>query len=89
MEKLELKYGCNPNQKPAYLTRSGGGDLPFRVLNGRPDKNKAPNPDNPDDWVLNGRPTLPQTGQLNWPIPVLTAAGTCLIAAGILLRKKH
>ena len=36
MEKLELKYGCNPNQKPAYLTRSGGGDLPFRVLNGRP-----------------------------------------------------
>ncbi len=21
MEKLELKYGCNPNQKPAYLTR--------------------------------------------------------------------
>ena len=36
MEKLELKYGCNPNQKPAYLTRAGGGDLPFRVLNGRP-----------------------------------------------------
>ena len=35
MEKLELKYGCNPNQKPAYLTRAGGGDLPFRVLNGR------------------------------------------------------
>ena len=36
MEKLELKYGCNPNQKPAYLTRAGGGELPFRVLNGRP-----------------------------------------------------
>ena len=55
-----------------------------------PDKNKqAPGADNPEDWVLNGRPTLPQTGQLNWPIPVLTAAGTCLIAAGILLRKKH
>ena len=57
---------------------------------GNPDKPVAPgNPDNP---VGPGRPdgnALPQSGQLNWPIPVLTAAGTCLIAAGILLRKKH
>ena len=36
-----------------------------------------------------GGKKLPQTGQLNWPIPVLTAAGTCLIAAGILLRRRH
>ena len=36
MEKLELKYGCNPHQKPACLTRKDGGDLPLRVLNGRP-----------------------------------------------------
>lgn len=35
MNELELKYGCNPNQKPARVyTRSG--ELPFEVLNGRP-----------------------------------------------------
>jgi len=35
MKELELKYGCNPNQKPAkvYMTE---GELPFEVLNGRP-----------------------------------------------------
>ncbi len=31
----ELKYGCNPNQKPAEI-RSIGGELPFKVLNGNP-----------------------------------------------------
>lgn len=76
-------------EEPGKNTPPGADNPDDWVLNGRPDKNKAPNPGNPDDWVLNGRPTLPQTGQLNWPIPVLTAAGTCLIAAGILLRKKH
>ena len=37
--------------------------------------------------------TLPQTGQLNWPVPVLAAFGLCLIAAGWALRcggqRKH
>ena len=33
MERLDLKYGCNPNQKGAYIFRSGG--LPLEVLNGR------------------------------------------------------
>lgn len=35
MKELELKYGCNPNQKPSrvYMTE---GELPFEVLNGRP-----------------------------------------------------
>lgn len=32
---LELKYGCNPNQKPAQL-RPAVGELPFKVLNGNP-----------------------------------------------------
>lgn len=32
----ELKYGCNPNQKPAVIKASSGGKLPFRVLNGNP-----------------------------------------------------
>ena len=36
MNELELKYGCNPNQKPARIFMPDGGDLPVRVLNGRP-----------------------------------------------------
>ena len=36
MKNFELKYGCNPNQKPAWLDMADGSDLPFAVLNGRP-----------------------------------------------------
>ena len=36
MTELELKYGCNPNQKPARIYRRDGGELPIEVLNGRP-----------------------------------------------------
>ena len=35
MKELELKYGCNPNQKPALLSMDQG-ELPLEVLNGRP-----------------------------------------------------
>lgn len=35
MKELELKYGCNPNQKPAKVF-SESGELPFEVLNGKP-----------------------------------------------------
>jgi len=35
MEEMELKYGCNPNQKPARIFREDGG-LPVTVLNGKP-----------------------------------------------------
>ena len=35
MKELELKYGCNPNQKPARVSMKEG-ELPFQVLNGRP-----------------------------------------------------
>ena len=35
MKELELKYGCNPNQKPARVFMENG-DLPITVLNGRP-----------------------------------------------------
>lgn len=35
MNELELKYGCNPNQKPARVFVEAG-ELPFEVLNGRP-----------------------------------------------------
>ena len=36
MEMLELKYGCNPNQKPASIFMRNGAELPIEVLNGRP-----------------------------------------------------
>ena len=36
MNELELKYGCNPNQKPAKIFMKDGSDLPVEVLNGRP-----------------------------------------------------
>ena len=36
MTELELKYGCNPNQKPAAIYMDGGRDLPLEVLNGKP-----------------------------------------------------
>ncbi len=35
MKELELKYGCNPNQKPSRIFVNDGRDLPVRVLNGR------------------------------------------------------
>ena len=36
MTELELKYGCNPNQKPARIFMKGDTDLPLEVLNGKP-----------------------------------------------------
>ena len=36
MNELALKYGCNPNQKPARIFMQDGSDLPITVLNGRP-----------------------------------------------------
>lgn len=36
MKELQLKYGCNPNQKPARIFMQNGTDLPVAVLNGRP-----------------------------------------------------
>lgn len=36
MKEYELKYGCNPNQKPAKIFMNDGSDLPIEILNGRP-----------------------------------------------------
>ena len=36
MNRFELKYGCNPNQKPASIYMKDGSELPVKVLNGRP-----------------------------------------------------
>ena len=35
-KEIMLKYGCNPNQKPARIFMKNGGELPLQVLNGRP-----------------------------------------------------
>lgn len=35
-KEIELKYGCNPNQKPSKIFMKEGGELPIEVLNGRP-----------------------------------------------------
>jgi len=36
MNEIALKYGCNPNQKPARIFMADGGNLPVTVLNGKP-----------------------------------------------------
>ena len=36
MKEFELKYGCNPNQKPSKIFMADGSDLPIEILNGRP-----------------------------------------------------
>jgi phosphoribosylaminoimidazolecarboxamide formyltransferase/IMP cyclohydrolase len=36
LKELQLKYGCNPNQKPSRVYMDNGADLPITVLNGRP-----------------------------------------------------
>lgn len=36
MKELELKYGCNPNQKPSKIYSQDGGELPVKILNGKP-----------------------------------------------------
>ena len=49
---------------------------------------------NPDSPVLPGHPdnpvmsSLPQTGQLNWPVPVLACSGVLLFAAGWVLNRQ-
>ncbi|MGN0115561.1 MAG: phosphoribosylaminoimidazolecarboxamide formyltransferase [Acutalibacteraceae bacterium] len=36
MKEFELKYGCNPNQKPAKIYMENGAELPIEILNGKP-----------------------------------------------------
>ena len=36
MNELELKYGCNPNQKPSRIFMKDGSELPIRILSGKP-----------------------------------------------------
>ena len=36
MKELQLKYGCNPNQKPSRIYMEDGQELPIKVLSGKP-----------------------------------------------------
>ena len=36
MKEFELKYGCNPNQKPSRIFMESGEELPIEILSGRP-----------------------------------------------------
>ena len=36
MNEIQLKYGCNPNQKPSRIYMEDGSDLPVTVINGKP-----------------------------------------------------
>lgn len=36
MKEFELKYGCNPNQKPSRIYIENGSELPIEILNGKP-----------------------------------------------------
>ena len=36
MKEFELKYGCNPNQKPSKIYMHDGSELPIEILSGRP-----------------------------------------------------
>ena len=36
MNEFQLKYGCNPNQKPSRIYMADGSELPIQVLNGKP-----------------------------------------------------
>ena len=36
MNEFQLKYGCNPNQKPSRIFMEDGSGLPVEILNGRP-----------------------------------------------------
>lgn len=45
-------------------------------------------PDEPHDPDVPDKPGIPQTGQLKWPVPVLTAAGVLLIALGLWMTRR-
>lgn len=76
-----------PEEENPNTPAAPGPDNPDGWVLGASGENpEAPSPDNPNGYVM-GAHGLPQTGQLNWPIPVLAVTGVVLVAAGIKLKK--
>lgn len=76
-----------PEEENPNTPAAPGPDNPDGWVLGASGENpEAPSPDNPNGHVM-GAHGLPQTGQLNWPIPVLAVTGVVLVAAGIKLKK--
>ena len=50
MNELELKYGCNPNQKPARIFMRDGGDLPIRSSTASRGTSISWTPSTPGSW---------------------------------------
>lgn len=77
-----------PEEENPNTPAAPGPDNPDGWVLGASGENpEAPSPDNPNGHVM-GAHGLPQTGQLNWPIPVLAVTGVVLVAAGIKLKKE-
>ena len=82
---------------PGYTVAITEEGVTFRVENTyQPEEPDNPdNPDIPDEppplgpGDQPGEPTLPQTGALWWPVPLLAAAGLLLLTAGLLLRRRE
>lgn len=75
-----------PEEENPNTPAAPGPDNPDGWVLGDHGEKNYPNPDNPNGHVM-GAHGLPQTGQLNWPIPVLAVTGVVLVAAGIKLKK--
>lgn len=75
-----------PDEENPNTPAAPGPDNPDGWVLGDHGEKNYPNPDNPNGHVM-GAHGLPQTGQLNWPIPVLAVTGVVLVAAGIKLKK--
>jgi len=59
---------------------------PMPTIIPKPSDKPDDDPDDPDDPDDDDKEKLPQTGQMNWPVPVLAATGVCLFTVGWLLR---
>lgn len=75
-----------PEEETPNTSVAPGPDNPDGWVLGAHGEKIYPNPDNPNGYVM-GAHGLPQTGQLNWPIPVLAATGVVLVTAGIKFKK--